>query len=265
MKFTRLFSPFLNTLLVTLVMTSCYVRKEYRMFRTEQSFMNDSIQKVLREEKSPIFTIHENDIIELNVYSSKGERIIDPDQEYFLASKGTSSMALTKTEQYIVQKDGSVFLPMVGKVYLDGLYVTAADSLLSTRYNEFYKDSYVKTRLINKRIIVIGPMGGKVIKLENENINLIEAMALYGGLNENMHSDRIRVLRGDLSNPDVQLINLSTIDGLRKAQHKLLPGDIIYIEPIKRVFRDTMTDILPAISLTVSLLTLLVLINSRQP
>jgi polysaccharide export outer membrane protein len=90
---------------------------------------------------------------------------------------------------------------------------------------------------------------------------LIEAMALYGGLNENMHTDRIRVLRGDLSKPDVQLINLSTIDGLRHAQHRLLPGDIIYIEPIKRVFRDTMTDILPSVTAVVGLLTLLVLIS----
>ncbi|MDB5273693.1 MAG: periplasmic protein involved in polysaccharide export [Chitinophagaceae bacterium] len=259
MKFTRALFFFFGTLQVALWMSSC-VRNEYRLFRTDQSFMNDSIQKVLKEDKTPIFTIRKNDIIELNVYSSKGERIIDPDQEYLMASKNNVS-PLTKTEQYLVQKDGSVFLPMVGKVYLEGLYVTVADSLLSTRYNEFYKDSYVKTHLINKRIIVIGPAGAKVIKLENENVNLVEAMALYGGLNENMRTDRIRLLRGNLSNPDVQLINLSTIDGMRKAQHKLLPGDIIYIEPIKRVFRETMTDILPAISLTVSLLTLLVLIN----
>jgi len=224
--------------------------------------MNDSIQALLKE-SGPVFTIRKNDIIELNVYSSKGERIIDPDQEYLLT--GQSSIApLGKTEQYLVQKDGSVFLPMIGKVYLDGIYITDADSLLSSRYNAYYKDSYVKTKIVNKRIIVIGPLGAKVIKLENEDVNLVEAMALYGGLNENMHSDRIRLLRGNLSHPDVQLINLSTIDGMRKAQHKLLPGDIIYIEPIKRVFRETMQDVLPAISLTVSLLTLLVLIN-RTP
>jgi polysaccharide export outer membrane protein len=79
-----------------------------------------------------------------------------------------------------------------------------------------------------------------------------------------MRTDCIRLLRGNLSeNPDVQLINLSTIEGMKVAQHKLLPGDIIYIEPIKRVFRETMTDIFPSISVVVSLLTLLILLNRR--
>ncbi len=251
---------FFGSILV-LLLSGC-VRNEYRLFRTDQSFVNDSIQTLLKED-NPIFTIRKNDIIELNVYSSKGERIIDPDQEYLLAAN-SNVMQMNKTEQYIVQKDGSVFLPMIGRMHLDGMTVDAADSLLSSRYDAFYKDSYVKTRIINKRIIVIGPLGAKVIKLENEDVNLVEAMALYGGLNAEMRTDRIRLLRGNLSNnPDVQLINLSTIQGMRVAQHKLLPGDIIYIEPIKRVFRETMTDILPSISLAVSLLTLLVLINRQ--
>lgn len=223
--------------------------------------MNDSIQAVLKED-NPIFTVHKNDILELNAYSSNGERIIDPDQEYASTSNGGSSAAaVSKAEQYFVQRDGTVFLPMIGRINLEGLSLRETDSLLSNRYNEFYKGAYIKTRIVNKRVIVIGPTNAKVIKLENEEVNLIEAMALYGGLNENMRTDRIRLVRGNPSNPDVQLIDLSTIDGMRKAQHRLLPGDIIYIQPIKRVFRETMTDILPIVSLAVSLLTLTLLIN----
>ncbi len=261
MRFTRPLFFFCGIIQLVGLLSGC-VRNEYRLFRTDQSFKNDSIQALLKID-DPIFTIHKNDIIELSVYSSKGERIIDPDQEYLLAAKG-SMTPLIRAEQYFVQKDGSVFLPMIGHTNLDGLTIHAADSLLSLRYNTFYNGAYVKTRIVNKRIIVIGPTGAKVIKLENEDVNLVEAMALYGGLTIDMHTDRIRLLRGNLSNnPDVQLINHSTIDGMRAAQHKLLPGDIKYIEPIKRVFRETMTDILPSISLAVSLLTLLVLINRK--
>jgi polysaccharide export outer membrane protein len=261
MKFTRQLFFFAAFLQLGLLLSGC-LRNEYRLFRTDHNLLNDSIQAVLKED-NPIFTVHKNDILELNVYSNKGEKIIDPDQEYVSSSTTGSSVALNRTEQYFVQRDGTVFLPMVGRVQLEGLSLRQADSLLSSRYSEFYNGAYVKTRIVNKRVIVIGPMGAKVIKLENEEVNIIEAMALYGGLNENMRTDRIRLIRGDLTNPDVQVIDLSNIIGMRKAQSKLLPGDIIYIQPIKRVFRDTMTDILPAISLTVSLLTLLVLINRK--
>lgn len=258
MRFTRPLFFFAVVLQIGVFLSGC-VRNEYRLFRTDQSYRNDSIQTLLKED-NPTFTIRQNDIIELNVYTSKGERIIDPDNEYLIASQ-SSVAPITKPEQYLVQKDGTVFLPMIGRIKLDGFSLRTVDSVLSSRYDAFYKDSYVKTQIINKRIIVIGPTGAKVIKLENEEVNLVEAMALYGGITMEMHSDRIRLIRGNPSNPDVQLINLSTIEGMRSAQHKLLPGDIIYIEPIKRVFRETMTDILPSISLAVSLLTLLVLIN----
>lgn len=251
------------TLSVIFLFCSC-IRKEYRFFRTETNLVNDSIQNLLKE-SNPVFTIRPNDILELNVYSSKGERIIDPDLEYLSSASGTSTPTTIETkEQYLVQKDGSVYLPMVGKVLLSGFSISSADSLLSVAYNAYYKDSYVKTSIVNKRILVFGPMGGKVVKLENEDVNLVEALALYGGLNTEMRTDNIRIVRGDLANPDVEVIDLSTISGLRKAQVKLLPGDIVYIEPVKNIFRQTMQDILPAVSLLVSLLTLLVLVNNSN-
>lgn len=260
MRFTKLIFFFYG--FIQVVLLSGCVRNEYRLFRTDANLLNDSIQSVLKED-NPIFTIHKNDILELNVYSSNGERIIDPDQEYVATGNGAASGSASgaRTEQYFVQKDGTVFLPMIGRINLEGLTLRDTDSLLSNRYSEFYKGAYIKTRIVNKRVIVIGPTNAKVIKLENEDVNLIEAMALYGGLSDNMRTDCIRLVRGNPSNPDVQLIDLSTIAGMQKAQHKLLPGDIIYIQPIKRVFRETMTDILPIVSLAVSLLTLTLLIN----
>ena len=250
-------------LVVFAALFSSCVRKEYRFFRTDGDIVNDSIQALLKE-SNPIFSIRTNDILELRVYSSKGERIIDPDREYSNLNSGAAGIVEVVKEQYLVQKDGSVFFPMIGKVLLAGLTIYDADSILSVKYNSYYKDSYVKTTIINKRIIVFGPVGGKVIPLSNENVNLVEALALYGGLNIEMRTDNIRIIRGDLTNPQVDLIDLSTIPGLRKAQCKLLPGDIVYVEPIKNIFRQTMQDILPAVSLFVSLLTLLILVKNAK-
>jgi len=241
--------------------SSC-VRKEYRMFRTETNVINDSIQSLLKE-NNPVFVIRANDIIELNVYSSKGEKLIDPDNEYSSSgpTKGSVASTTENNTQYFVQKDGSVFLPMVGKVVLVGLTLFETDSLLSTKYDLYYKDSYVKTSIINKRILVFGPLGGKVIPLQNEDVNLVEALALYGGINTEMRTDNIRIIRGDLSNPNVEVVDLSTISGLRKAQTKLYPGDIVYVEPIKDVFSRTIQTIVPAVSLLISLLTLFTLLK----
>ncbi len=248
---------------IVFMFSACH-RNEYRLFMTQSNLENDSIRTLLKEE-SPVFKIRTNDILEISVYTGKGERIIDPDKEYM--SSGPKNLAAGSDkeihQQYLVQKDGSVFLPMVGRVVLVGNSIHEADSILSIQYDNYYKDSYVRLAIVNKRVLVFGPLGGKVIKLENENVNLVEALALYGGLTTEMRSDRIRIVRGSLSNPDVELVDLSTVSGMMKAQLKLLPGDIVYVEPYKNILRETMQDILPAVSLLVSLLTLLVIVNNR--
>jgi polysaccharide export outer membrane protein len=255
---------FLFVVLIIVVLSTSCIRREYRFFKTDSNRVNDSIQTLLKS-TNQFYLIAENDVIELNVYTNKGERIIDPEMEYMAkgssAGASTTTSTLTQKEQFIIQQDGSVFLPMVGRVNLLNLTIFQADSLLSTKYDFYYKDSYVKTKLVSKRIIVIGPTGAKVIKLESEKVNLIEAIAMYGGITTDAHTDKIRIVRGDLANPDVQIVDLSTVSGLMQAQTNLLPGDIVYIEPIKRVYRETMQDILPAVSLLVSLITMFVLVS----
>jgi len=52
---------------------------------------------------------------------------------------------------------------------------------------------------------------------------------------------------------------LTTIQGMRKAELKMQPGDIVYIEPVRRVVSESLRDISPILSVITSLFTILVL------
>ena len=58
---------------------------------------------------------------------------------------------------------------------------------------------------------------GKVVNLENENTTLIEALALAGGITNTGKANKIKVIRGDLRNPKVMLVDLSTIEGMKQS------------------------------------------------
>ena len=60
----------------------------------------------------------------------------------------------------------------------------------------------------------------------------------------------------------VQIINLATIDGMQKANLGVLPNDIIYIEPIRRIFTESVRDIAPAIGIVTNVVTLFIVIQS---
>lgn len=239
--------------------SSCRVYTQDIMLRTGELETGALRREMMAAERN--YTIQPNDLLEIEVYTNKGERIIDPDFELMRDMRGGGGQVNARIKpQYLVQPNGEVKLPMVGNIYLQGYTLHQADSLLARAYNEFYKESFVITRYVNKRIVVLGATGGQVIPLLNENMNMLEVLALAGGLTGTGKAHNIRLIRGDLQNPQVQVIDLSTIEGMQSASLNVLSGDIIYIEPVRRVLPETIRDITPVMGLVANALTLLIVI-----
>lgn len=231
------------------------------------------------------YIIHPNDLLNIQVFTNKGEKLIDPNGELRFGTPGTGNSTIAApvsssnssrgggstaasipgSTQFVVQADGTVRLPLVDRVSLRGLSLIQADSVLKIRYSEYYKEPFIKTAVANNRVIVLGAPGGMVINLANDNMNLLEVLALAGGPDGNVTGgggigntslarnggkiDNIRIIRGDLKNPQVQFINLSTIEGMRKGNLQVEPNDIIYIQPIRRPLVDSLVDSAPVLSL----------------
>jgi len=254
--------PYKNRILVFgLSLLTCLTigcRNHNRMFSTENDVLVDSIQKqMINAEKN--YTIQKNDYLNIRIYTNKGERLIDPNQELGKGGGGGKDENL----KYLVKDGGKVTLPMVGEVALGGYTQAQADSFLTITYNRHYEGSFVITSILNKRVFVLGPLGGKVIPLQNENTNLIEVITLYGGIPENGKAYNIRVIRGDLKNPNVNIVDLSTIQGLRSASMDVYPNDIIYIEPVRKLVLEAVRDITPIISFIISVTSILILITRK--
>ena len=62
--------------------------------------------------------------------------------------------------------------------------------------------------------------------------------------------------------PEVFVIDLSTINGMKASMMDALPGDIVYIEPHKKAGTEAARDFMVYFSILTSTLTLLVLLNN---
>jgi polysaccharide biosynthesis/export protein len=230
------------------------------MFTTENEIIPERFRERLSEvENNYRFAV--NDYIKVEVYTNKGERIIDPDFE-LLNDIRQNTQNLKPDPVYLVLADGFVDLPLVGRVPLEGQTLEEAKDLLEKEYADFYKEPFIIVSYVNKRVIVIGgPDGGKIIPLENEKMNLLEILAISGGIDNNSKAQNIRLIRGELSDPLVYVIDLSTIEGLKKTNIYLQPGDVIYIEPVRRPVAESTRDYLPVIAALTSFLTLILVIQ----
>ena len=296
----RLARLWLLVLPAMLLFSSCLSSKYYHqrtLFRLtdSQGRQLDSTKlrtAVNRTERN--YVIQANDYVDVRVNTNRGERILDPNGELQFgqpsggisggsapgssvggqtargATRNTGQGAgpATGGSTFLVQADGTAVLPMVGRVRLSGLTLLEADSTLAILFTKYYTEPFVSTRVTNNRVIILGAVGGQVISLTNDNMNLLEVLALAGGVDGGSgggggtslyrnggRADNIRIIRGDLKNPRVQQIDLSTLDGMRRASLQVEPNDVIYVEPIRRPFLDGLAEAGPIISLSSILLT----------
>ena len=299
--FRRLGRLWLLAVPVLLLFSSCasttYYQKRtlFRLTDSQGRQLDSTKLRVALNRTERNYVIQPNDFLEVRVNTNKGERILDPNGELSFGqpsgtlpsrgsvvggqgggaarssaprSAGQGAGAATGGSEFLVQADGTVVLPMVGRMRLSGLSLLKADSVLALRFNEYYKESFVTTRVTNNRVIVLGAAGGQVISLSNDNMNLLEVLALAGGIDgggggggttgfyrNGGRADNIRIIRGNLKNPRVQQVNLSTLDGMRRASLQIEPNDIIYVEPIRRPLLDALSDAGPILSLSSLVLT----------
>jgi len=200
------------------------------------------------------YTIQRYDQLDFEVYTNKGEKIVDPEFQTG-TGKGEQSSIVEKPT-YGVDVNGIAKFPLVGEVKLDGLTIRQAEEILQQAYAKYYTDPYVVLRYTNKRVIVLGAPGGQVIPLPNENTHLVEVLALAKGLSNDARAQNIRILRGD----QVYVADLSTFDGYVKNNIPIQSGDVVYVEPIRRPVSESVRDYAPILSVIATLTTLIVVI-----
>lgn len=238
-----------------IVLSGCSTYKQNIMFKVGDGTKENTIQRdLLKAEKA--YVLKANDLVRMDVFSNKGERIIDPDGELQKGEMGTTTVKQQTEHTYQLSPEGSLKVPLLAPVTLQGLTLREAELVLQKEYNQFYKDCFVNLQFQNKRFTVLGAGGGKVIPLTNENIKLTEALALADAMTIDSKAHAIRVLRGD----DVYLIDFSTVEGYRQGNMIIMPDDVIYVEPVRKPVVEGIRDFSYLGSLVVSLGTLVIVI-----
>lgn len=140
-------------------------------------------------------------------------------------------------KSYMVNDDGMVYLPLVGGMKVAGLKLVQADSLFAAAYSKYYVDVYAITSLSSRRVLVMGVTGNKMVTLPYESMHLLEVLTLADAtFGQTSQNSRVKVIRNLASNkPIMQVIDLSTWDGVKNANMRIEPNDVIYVEPRKRI------------------------------
>lgn len=160
------------------------------------------------------------------------------------------------TEYYLVNADGAIDFPIVGKIEVAGLTKTqVAEKICDAIYPKYVKEKpSVDIRLMNFRVTIAGAVKSPgIYQSKNERMTFLEAISMAGDLD--IKGDRENILLYRL-NPDgtreVHKLNIHDKNFLLSPYYTLQQNDFIYVEPNSSM-RQGAWQLNPAVGATITI------------
>ncbi|RYF73791.1 MAG: polysaccharide export protein [Cytophagaceae bacterium] len=159
----------------------------------------------------------------------------------------------------MVDPNGDVPIPKIGKVKLAGLTQLQARDRLLTEFKKWIVDPIIDVKVLNKEVTVLGELKnpGKFL-LEKEANSLIELLGRAGDFD--LYADRqaVQVVRTIDNQPHTMSIDLTRMDQFATKNIQILPGDVVYVPAKKSKLWDKRAgpSVLPVASAITTLLVL---------
>jgi len=174
-----------------------------------------------------------------------------------MAYEGITSKAVNGN---VVDADGNITLPMLGKIPVAGLSVTEAEDTLRAISKQYLKDATVKVRLLNFKVTILGEVKLPGIYYNYNNyITVLDAIGLAQGTTDYAKLADVLVLRPMTAGTKTFSLNLNSKSAIQSPAWYLQPDDVVILQPGKN---KGLQQKLPLVGIVVgSLSALLLLLN----
>lgn len=171
----------------------------------------------------------------VNVPSASGKYIVGVGDKFQLMLTGTTKVTSASSEEQMVQRDGTITIPNIGKLRIAGLTLDEAEIAVS-QYLEKTSPGVLSflslTKLRDIDVILLGGVVSPGIFTLGGGSNILTALNVAGGIAENGSYRKIEHKRGGKT---VQVIDLYEIFifGNANFDEDIQSGDILFVHPIQ--------------------------------
>ncbi|WP_458626684.1 polysaccharide biosynthesis/export family protein [Winogradskyella sp. PC D3.3] len=216
------------SILAIITATSCASRKKIVYFQDEL------IKEGQLESEPTQLTYKPDDILTINVSA------LDPDtvRPFNLpivsnnTSDLTSAQGTLQQQSYLVDYNGNIDFPVLGRIKVEGLTRTELTALLTERIRPMAKDPIVNVRLANFTITVIGEVASPgTFTMQDERVTLIEALGYANDLTIFGKRKNVKLIREVNGKKKFANIDLTSVNTINSDLYYLQQNDVIYVEP----------------------------------
>lgn len=148
------------------------------------------------------------------------------------ATGSTSIMASQDQQNYVVNKNGDIDFPVLGKLHVEGMTTIELKDYLTKLISERVEDPKVKVRLINFKVNVMGEVRNPhAIQVWTERFSVFDALAAAGDMNEYGRRDNVIIMREENDSIHYHRLNLRDASVTSSPYYYLRQNDVVIVEP----------------------------------
>lgn len=228
-------------ILLPLLMASCVTSKRVNLMQTPGK---NGIPQYADTVSYEDYELRIGDRLYIYVYSVD-ERV----DKMFNSSSGTIGMQMMQggggvggsydLYTYLVQEDGCIDFPMVGRVPVRGMTTREVKRVLEDELSSFIK-SYgdyqmmsVEVKIVRRSFSVISDGGSGTFNIQKEKVTIFEALAMAGDIGDFGDRSKVRIVREKEGLTLVKEFDVRSEDIINSEFYYIEPNDVIYIQRIK--------------------------------
>lgn len=167
------------------------------------------------------------------------------------AQGGGMASNMQAIQGYVVDKNGEIELPVIGRINLEGLTTSEARDIIAKKAAQYYKNPVVNVRFANLNITILGEVGRPgQYTLPNEKVTILDLIGISGDLTLYGRRDNVLLIREENGKKKFVRFDLNSRDLFTSPYFYLRQHDVVYVQPTRN--RAVATDVITTRVLTIS-------------
>jgi polysaccharide export outer membrane protein len=220
--------------LTALLLSSCVTQRQMTYLSDASAAKADSVNAHFVAKSEMI--IRSGDALTISVSALDKEAVVPYNLPAVVYSApGTNKVQTTPELQYfIVDEQGDVNFPVLGKLHLAGLKRTEAEQLIKSRLEQQVQNPMVLINHVDAAVSVLGEVAkpGR-IPMTTGRMTILDALAAAGDLTTYGKRDNVLVTREVNGKMEMARVNLRTADLFNSPYFYLQQNDVVYVSPNK--------------------------------
>lgn len=203
-----------------------------------------------RDSASPIENsyqgaVHKGDRLHIYVSAQDAESTIPFNQETnrLMVAAGLTDAASAPASAlgYLVDNQGDIAFPVLGRLHVEGLTLDSLSGLVSSLLHQQHLvlNPEVTVRLLNFRVAVIGEVvRPDWVQVKGNRLTILEALAMAGDMTLYGQRQNVRVIREVNGQTIVGQVDMTSADLFDSPYYYLQQNDVVFVEPNRKKRRE---------------------------